>query len=123
MTKKNEISSKEWVQDLAQAPFEEAMARLDQIVAQMEDSQLPLEEAMQAYEEGVYLIQHCQGKLNQAQAKIEMLEKMPAEKIDKSETNEKNNKPKKVRKKKLEINEESGEPILASNVQGSLLDL
>jgi exodeoxyribonuclease VII small subunit len=55
--------------------FEEALAELEQIVADMEGGQVGLEESLVRYERGNFLIQHCRGVLNTAEKQIEMLSK------------------------------------------------
>jgi exodeoxyribonuclease VII small subunit len=54
--------------------FETALAELEAIVAKMEDGKLPLEESLAAYQRGVELLRHCEGKLSAAQARISVLE-------------------------------------------------
>jgi exodeoxyribonuclease VII small subunit len=53
--------------------FEQALAELEQIVHELEDSQTGLEEALARYEQGVGLIKHCYGKLRQAEQRILLL--------------------------------------------------
>lgn len=51
--------------------FEEAYARLEQLVGEMERGDLPLEELLKRFEEGVDLVKHCRGFLKQAQLRVE----------------------------------------------------
>lgn len=53
--------------------FEEALGRLEQIVAMLEQGQLSLEESMARFEEGTRLGAICSKKLAEAQEKIEKL--------------------------------------------------
>jgi exodeoxyribonuclease VII small subunit len=53
--------------------FEEALRKLEAIVAQMEEGDLPLEEALKAFEEGVKLAKLCTKKLDEAERKVEKL--------------------------------------------------
>jgi exodeoxyribonuclease VII small subunit len=53
--------------------FEEALQKLEAIVAKMEEGDLPLEEALKAFEEGVRLAKFCTGKLDEAERKVEKL--------------------------------------------------
>ena len=53
--------------------FEEALQKLEAIVAKMEEGDLPLEEALKAFEEGVRLAKVCTGKLDEAERKVEKL--------------------------------------------------
>lgn len=55
--------------------FEQALARLEKIVSEMESAELPLDEVLQRYEEGVKLAAFCSSKLEEAQKKIEILAK------------------------------------------------
>jgi exodeoxyribonuclease VII small subunit len=56
-----------------EASFEQAMARLGEIVGKLEDGDLPLEESLTLFEEGVKLSKLTQKKLDQAQHKVEQL--------------------------------------------------
>lgn len=53
--------------------FEEAMARLEEIVARLEAGDDGLEESILLFEEGKKLHQLCQERLDSAQGKIEKL--------------------------------------------------
>jgi exodeoxyribonuclease VII small subunit len=53
--------------------FEEALQKLEAIVAQMEAGDLPLEETLKAFEEGVRLAGLCSKKLDEAERKVEKL--------------------------------------------------
>ena len=55
--------------------FEQSLARLEQLVREMEGGQLSLEKMMAHFEEGMALVKSCGGKLNEVEAKIEMLVK------------------------------------------------
>jgi exodeoxyribonuclease VII small subunit len=61
--------------------FEEALQKLEAIVAKMEEGDLPLEEALKAFEEGVRLAKFCTGKLDEAERKVEKLIRDQAGKI------------------------------------------
>jgi exodeoxyribonuclease VII small subunit len=61
--------------DLQDLPFEEALKRLESIVESMEAQDLPLETLLTRYEEGSKLSQICQTKLNEAEVKIQRLDK------------------------------------------------
>jgi exodeoxyribonuclease VII small subunit len=54
--------------------FEKALEELETLVARMEDGKLPLEESLAAYQRGAELIRFCEGKLTDAQARIQVLE-------------------------------------------------
>lgn len=53
--------------------FEDAMQRLDAIVAKLEEDQLPLDEMIANYEEGVALARFCGEKLEAAEQKIRLV--------------------------------------------------
>jgi len=53
--------------------FEDAMQRLDEIVAGMEDSQLSLEEMISSYEEGVSLLKLCRQRIDGARRRVELI--------------------------------------------------
>jgi exodeoxyribonuclease VII small subunit len=57
--------------------FEQAIAQLEGIVADMEQSELPLEDILKKYEEGTVLVRFCARKLDEAEKKIELLAKKP----------------------------------------------
>ncbi|MCI0745560.1 MAG: exodeoxyribonuclease VII small subunit [Verrucomicrobia subdivision 3 bacterium] len=56
-------------------PFEEALKKLEAIVNEMEDGELPLEGLLARFEEGTRLVKLCQTKLDEAEVKIQKLEK------------------------------------------------
>ena len=53
--------------------FEQALARLEEIVAALESGDQGLEESISLFEEGTKLSRFCQEKLSAAQGKIEKL--------------------------------------------------
>ena len=55
--------------------FEEALKRLEAIVATMEVDDLPLETLLAKYAEGTRLAKTCQEKLAEAEVKLQQLEK------------------------------------------------
>lgn len=57
----------------APANFEKAMARLEEIVEEMEAGELPLEDLIVRYEEGMKLVKVCQERLTSAEARIETI--------------------------------------------------
>lgn len=67
----NQTPSKVSKEAIAALSFEEALARLENIVATLEQGNLPLEEAVFVFEEGNLLRQHCEKKLSEAKLKIE----------------------------------------------------
>lgn len=59
--------------DIESMTFEDALAELEQIVRRLEAGQVKLDEAIQCYERGAQLKQHCERKLNEAQQRVERI--------------------------------------------------
>jgi exodeoxyribonuclease VII small subunit len=53
--------------------FEDALAELEQIVRRLEAGQVKLDEAIRCYERGTRLRRHCEGKLDEAQQRVERI--------------------------------------------------
>jgi exodeoxyribonuclease VII small subunit len=53
--------------------FEEAFERLEAAVSALQDGQMPLERALQLYEEGMKLAQHCNELLQKAELRVQQL--------------------------------------------------
>ena len=53
--------------------FEEALARLEQVVRDLEGGQMGLEESLARYEEGVQLLRRCYAQLSDAEKRIQEL--------------------------------------------------
>ena len=53
--------------------FEEALIKLERITKELEEGDLSLEESLKYFDEGVKLAEYCNGKLNDAQKKVEIL--------------------------------------------------
>ena len=53
--------------------FEKALARLEEIAAEMESGELGLEKMVAAFEEGQKLVKLCSSRLNEVEKKIEVL--------------------------------------------------
>lgn len=61
------------VRMMAEKKFENALKELEQIVEQLEDSELPLDDALKLFERGIKLSQFCSAKLDDAEQKVELL--------------------------------------------------
>ena len=59
--------------DIAAMNFEDALAELEQIVRRLEGGQVKLDEAIQSYERGAQLKQHCETKLAEAQQRVDRI--------------------------------------------------
>ena len=55
--------------------FETNLERLEAIVGQLEEAELPLEKAIELYEEGMKVSQLCHQQLQQAEGRVEILKK------------------------------------------------
>lgn len=58
---------------MATLKFEEAMARLEIIVSELEKGELPLDESVKIFEEGIRLSKTCLKMLDDAERKVEIL--------------------------------------------------
>jgi exodeoxyribonuclease VII small subunit len=56
------------------ASFEDAMAELEKLVAQMEAGELPLEASVAAYRRGSELVKFCTGQLDKVDSQVRILE-------------------------------------------------
>ena len=55
---------------VSEMSFEQAMAELEQVVTQLEGSQVPLEDSIKLYDRGAALKAHCEVKLKEAEEKV-----------------------------------------------------
>jgi len=53
--------------------FEQALERIEEIVARMEEGSLGLDEMMARFEEGRALLRFCRERLNEVEKKVELL--------------------------------------------------
>jgi exodeoxyribonuclease VII small subunit len=53
--------------------FEQALAELETLVAQMESGQLPLEQSLASYKRGAELLQYCQKSLADVEQQVRIL--------------------------------------------------
>jgi exodeoxyribonuclease VII small subunit len=68
--------------DTKEHTFETAIARLENLVTEMESDRMPLEQLLVAYEEGAKLVKVCQQKLTEAEKKIEIIQRKVAGEIE-----------------------------------------
>ena len=66
----------------AEMKFEDALKRLEKIVADLESGDLSLDDSLKKYEEGVKLAQFCSKKLESARKKVEILVKSGSGKLE-----------------------------------------
>lgn len=66
--------------------FDQAMKRLNEIVASLDKNELELEKAIALFEEGLQLVNFCEEKLKGFEGKIEQLLKSSSPQEDVNET-------------------------------------
>ena len=72
------------------ATFEEALARLEEIVRMLESGSAPLDKSLELFEEGVSLVKMCNSKLDNVEQRIKILAKNESgEIVEKEFTGEK----------------------------------
>lgn len=59
--------------EIAAMSFEQALRALEDVVRKLESGEVPLDESIDLYERGEQLRQHCQARLDAAQARIEKI--------------------------------------------------
>lgn len=64
--------------------FEDALARLEEIVEKLEEENISLEESVKLYEEGIKLSKSCTQTLEQAELRIEKVNEQHADNKDES---------------------------------------
>ncbi len=89
--------------------FEEALKELEDIARGLEEGSLNLDDSIARFERGTELKKFCREKLEEAEKKIEILQKGGTAGV------------KKVKKKKIKVKEDTGEIDDKEEVQGSLL--
>ncbi len=60
---------------MSKMKFEKALARLEEIVEELETGEVDIEKSLEIFEEGVKLTRFCSKKLEDAEKKIEILTK------------------------------------------------
>ena len=58
---------------MAEIKFEEALKKLERIVGDLENGEIPLDESLEKYAEGIALSKMCMKKLEAAKKKVEVL--------------------------------------------------
>ncbi len=56
------------------ATYEQALAELDRLVAQMESGQLPLDQLLDGYRRGAELLNFCRARLQGVEEQVKVLE-------------------------------------------------
>ncbi len=65
--------AKESKNEVAELPFEKALAELETIVQRLEKGDVALEESIQIYERGEALKRRCEALLREAEARVEKI--------------------------------------------------
>ena len=60
---------------MAEMTYEQALSRLEEIVAVLEKNDISLDDSLKSFEEGTKLTAFCTEKLNNAKAKINVINK------------------------------------------------
>lgn len=55
------------------AEFERSLDELEQLVVRMEQGELSLDDSLQSFERGIALYRNCQGALEQARLRVDVL--------------------------------------------------
>ena len=63
--------------NLEEFTFEQAIVALKGIVERIEAGQIPLQDSIEQYEQGMGLIKHCRGILQEAEKRIEKISLQP----------------------------------------------
>lgn len=53
--------------------YEASIKRLEEIIVRLEKGEIPLEEGLSCFEEGISLVKKCQGYLDRAAQKVQVL--------------------------------------------------
>ena len=106
MEKKQKSSSSNSIEGMT---FEKALASLEVIAQKLEKGELGLEESIEAFEDGMKYAKYCHEKLDEAERKIEILQKGGEIAHNKSV------------KKQIRVKKDTGEIDDDEDIQGSLL--
>lgn len=71
--------------DTSDLTFEQALAELEKIVAELESGQAPLERSIEMYERGARLKAHCEARLEAARLRVEKIVMGPSGQAERAE--------------------------------------
>lgn len=94
---------------MSKLTFEEALSELEDISKRLEEGSLGLDNSIVEFERGTELVRFCQDKLEEAERKIEILQRG-------EERGEK-----KIKRKRIKVKADTGEIDDQEDLQGSLL--
>lgn len=69
------MAEKKTKNEVGKLSFEDSIKRLKDIVEKIEQGEIPLQDSLEQYEQGMSLIKHCRGILQQAETRIEKISK------------------------------------------------
>lgn len=90
-----------------QPDFEKALSELEEIAIRLEDGELGLDDSIKEFEKGIKLARICHEKLEEAERKIEILQKGDSSK--------------EVKSRKVAVKSDTGEIEDDEELQGSLI--
>lgn len=70
------MAEKKTKNDASKLSFEDSIKQLKGIVESIEQGEIPLQDSLEQYEQGMSLIKHCRGILQQAEQRIEKISKV-----------------------------------------------
>ncbi|TCP31187.1 exodeoxyribonuclease VII small subunit [Scopulibacillus darangshiensis] len=70
MTEENKVPASSNTKDIT---FEDAMEKLEKIVKQLEENEVPLEEAIDLFQEGITLSKLCHQRLEKVEEKMDQI--------------------------------------------------
>jgi exodeoxyribonuclease VII small subunit len=71
--------NKSFMKNETELTFEQALGKLELIVARLEESDVPLEESVKQFEEGVKLSRYCAKILEEAELRVEQVNQSKSE--------------------------------------------
>jgi len=73
MVSKGKMGNSKKTEEREVLSFEQGIARLEQIVGELEQNNIPLEQALAYFQEGVEMVKHCNSLLDTAEIKVKTL--------------------------------------------------
>ena len=86
--------------------FEKALSKLEEIAINLEEGSLSLDESIRQFEKGMQLAKYCREKLDEAERKIDILQKGDDGRVTKKQVN---------------VDNDTGAILKENDLQGSLL--
>jgi exodeoxyribonuclease VII small subunit len=96
--------------------FEEALKELEIIARDLEEGKISLDDSIARFERGIILKEFCRSKLDEAERKIEILQKGEGSGAGTGASTGK-----KVKKKRVKVKDDTGEIEDEEDIQGTLL--